>query len=209
MQEVFRLEVYRIPAITSMVCLTVSKRVLGCLSHYKGTSIYCRGKDCPSSVHAVDATWKGYIGVQVFLRDANTWRPYVLEVSENLELDMRGLYGPNQVWEIYRLPGRKKHGGKLEGKMLEDRGEDGALPVFDILPPVRTMYHATDLVLNVENPMPDRVVVKGADIPPPVHLASKPKDEESAPFDLQEALRIMNNRKKSPQTAKNGQKTHN
>jgi hypothetical protein len=132
----------------------------GCFTHYKKKSHYCKGNECPAWLHNCgDTTWKGYAPVVVWNAAKNVWMPWVLEMTESLEVDLRGIVRRGQVWEIWRNPLGKKS-TPVECKLLEDdRDAKRIPPVFDIVPVLRGLYHLTQIDLSQKNPMPPRTLV--------------------------------------------------
>ena len=41
---------------------------------------------------------KGYAHAEIYSRAIKAWNPVVLEITEHLELDLRGQYARGQVW---------------------------------------------------------------------------------------------------------------
>lgn len=184
---------------------TLSDKYGGLLTHFKQRSFYCGGKDCPSHVHLKsDTIWKGYAAVGVWNPATKKWMPWVLEISEHLELDFRGLWKRDQVWEIWRDNLGKKKTTPITAKLLED-SHDAKLcpPAFDYLPVLKTRYHTSHIQLNHFNPLPPRVLVEDVAGPGPEILASREGGGTiETPEDFKKFREEYERRKKTPTESK-------
>lgn len=178
-----RLQVTRIAPGDSQIILTLGDGpILGMMTHFRRHSIYCPGKDeCPTAIHRLEPTWKGYVACLVKVGLGNTWRPCCLEVTESLEREMRHVLKRGQVWNVWQMPKRDK--GKpagVEGKLLETVDASTLPQPFDIRPVLVNLYHVPDLKCDRKNPLPDLIYVEDVAGPIPEALRAK---EDAAPFE--------------------------
>lgn len=91
-------------------------RLLGYETHFlkdgraagKGKTHPCQGGRCPHPHNKIDTLWYAYLSVDVWLDMERLWKPAVLQVSESLELDMRGKVEKGQFWDISKLATKGK-----------------------------------------------------------------------------------------------------
>lgn len=154
----------------------LSDAIQGILTHWQaGRGVYCPGEGCP--VHRLAKVWKGYTPVEVWEPAGRRWIPYVLEVTEGLELTMRDCFRRGQVWELTRKQPEKKKHFPVEGSLVDEGHGVTLRPAFDMMPVLLAMYHETDMVLGVPNPMPAPVVLEiepAAGVEPAPRPAAKP-----------------------------------
>ena len=158
----------------------LSDAIGGILTHWHGgCSQVCAGDGaCPPALHRLKSVWKGYTPVQVWEPQRSRWVPWVLEITEALEHDLRGTIERGQVWELSRLPPTKRKRFPVVGVLLEQPGCKGLRPAFDIRPVLYRLFHVTDLTLDVANPMPAPLILEVENVPaaPPRPIARKPED---------------------------------
>lgn len=172
----------------------------GLFTHYARKSFLCTGeKDCPSHIHKYEKIWKGYAAVDIWLKERKVWLPFVLEISEHLELDFRGLWKRGQVWEIWRDHPVAKKPSPVQAKLQEEREPDRVPKAFDFVSVLKTRYHTSYIDLTAKNPLPPRVFVEESAGDGPAVLATK-DEKASVPFDsfAAEFQRQANARKKTP-----------
>lgn len=158
------LRVFRVEEGTSVHARILSEKYSGLFTHYcKGRSHYCKGAQCEPLLHKMDRVWKGYASVELWNAGMKKWTPVVLEISEALELDLRGLWARGQVWEFYRDRPAKKKPAPTMGKLLEEREPATMPPPFDFKAVLLHLYHVEQVNLGCMNPMPPRVVVVDSD----------------------------------------------
>jgi hypothetical protein len=163
---------------TSSVIRTLSDTLEGLGTHFvAGRPVWCRQDECPVAVHKHRYQWRGYFAGEVWIPKVARWAPYVVEVSEACELDLRGIFRRGQQWELSRLPVSESNKPPVVGLLLSEDDPASYPPVFDIIPTLSRIYHA-NVVLGVENWMPARTVVKMSDgAPPPGFAAAPPRPE--------------------------------
>lgn len=155
----FVLRVFRIDPGQSVVIRTLSKRVEGLATHFcRGKSHFCNPDGCPVAIHKEPRFWKGYAAVEMWFEKPGVWAPYVLEVTEALELDFRRVWKRGQLWQIDRLPVTRQTKPPVTGTLLEERDPDSFPPAFEIIPTVSRLYHA-EVSFGVESWIPDRTIV--------------------------------------------------
>jgi hypothetical protein len=169
-------EVLRIKGMDPYLVRFLSPTYGGCFVHWeRDRSRYCRGADCPAARHRLDRQWKGYAAIEVYLEASELWCPAVLEISEHLELDLRGVCLRGQMWSVFREKGTKKKPGKVHGRIL-DVAVDPDLPdPFDVVPVLRNLFHEDDVVLNVANPLVGRPIVQARNAAKPPTVAKTPE----------------------------------
>jgi hypothetical protein len=196
------LRVFRVEPGTVWWIRTLSDHYGGIITHWhRGRSHYCVGKECNPIMHRGDKIWKGYAPVEIFLEDRKKWFPFVLEISEHLELDFRGIYRRGQIWELFRSAddGKKKLG--CEAILHETCDLKTLPPAFDFTAPVKSLYHTFELDLTVRNPLPPRIIVQESDGEAPSKLKPKVEANGKLQQDLQEEFNRRRAEKASP-TAK-------
>lgn len=195
------LRVLSIAPATTYHVMFLADEYGGCFTHYKKKSHYCKGTDCPAWLHNCgDTTWKGYAPVVVWNSARNVWMPWVLEMTESLELDLRGILRRGQIWEIWRDPLGKKS-TPVEGKLLEEDRDASRIPkAFDIVPVLRGLYHLTQIDLTSRNPMPPRTLVEDIPDDGPAILKAGPAKGVDLPddFSYTEELKKRVQAKKTP-----------
>jgi len=201
------LRIFRVEEGTTVHARTLSDGYAGLFTHYtRGRSVYCKGDQCDSVVHKVDRIWKGYAAVELWNVATKKWTPVVLEISEALELDLRGLWKRGQVWEFYRDRPTSKKAMPIMGKLLEERGPDSVPPPFDFKAVLMHLYHQPIIHLGALNPMPARILVLDSEGAPPAILEPAKVDEKPVDPKVEEEFRKRFNlnkrtpteRKKSP-----------
>src|SRR4029077_4456212 len=102
--------------------LMLSPEIIGLATHWVNKrSEHCQQEDCPANWHRTKSYWRGYTAILGWNHLVKLWMPYVLEVTPNLELDLRGVYRRGQVWEIARPPVRGTKKYPVVGRLLEER----------------------------------------------------------------------------------------
>lgn len=139
-------------------------RVGGTFGHYfKGAWQPCIPEICPAAAHSQPRFWRGYVAAFRQDKASKCWVPCVLEVSESLELDMRGRYAAHQLWDISRAKASGKRKPPYVGRLHPRQGFLERTLCFDIRPVLEHFYHLTGLNLKQPSDQPDRV-----------YLATKP-----------------------------------
>lgn len=143
------------------IIMTLADRYGGLFTHFKRRSFLCRGPDCPATLHnSTDTCWKGYTPILAWDRGAKVWVPFVLEITEALELDFRDQFARGQIWEVWRDV-RGKRASPVQGKLLPEARDPATIPEpFDITPVLQALYHCTAVALTHKNPLPSRVLVE-------------------------------------------------
>lgn len=207
--NVVALRVFRVEPGQNVFIRVLSESYCGLLTHFsKGRSVYCKGSECPATVHNVDPTWKGYAAVEIHRPGTQVWVPWVLEITEHLELDMRGIFARGQVWELWAEKQTDKRRPPVQGKLAERRDPLRFPAAFDIVPVIQCLYHNTRLDLQKKNPLPPRVIVsESTDDAPVILQGPRLKTPEEIAANKQadmDALEVLMGRKKTPTDRANG-----
>ena len=170
---VHAIQVFRIDEGQTVHLRTLSDSYGGLFTHwYRGRSVYCPGVECASVVHKISRIWKGYAAVEIYVEQRKKWMPWVLEISEHLELDLRNRFERGQVWEIFRDVPTNHKAQPVQGKLHEQRDASTFPAAFDVRPVLMHLYHIPAVDLSHKNPMPPRVIVEESDGAPPAILAT-------------------------------------
>lgn len=201
------LEVLRVKPGDMFFARLLSEKYCGLFTHYyQKRSHVCKGEHCSSIIHKIDRTWKGYAAVEINSGKPNDrkWYPWVLEITEHLELDFRHRFKRGQTWELFcpAAVDRKRPG--VEGK-LWDVPTSATLPAaFNIVPTIQNLYHCFELDLSAKNPLPDRVYVEVSDDAPPQlfaeHPVETPEMKAKVAAEWEAHMKRVMNGKKSPAT---------
>jgi len=177
-QTVRTLDIARCHAGETMHFLALSERIQGLLTHWpKDRSMYCYGESCKLCKANAEVFWKGYLAAKVYQPIDRTWRHAVVELTEYAESIMRANYAPGQVWELKRsVKVKKSDRPPVIPKLLEERPIE-RVPVWDILPVLRTFYHCRELQLGVPNPREAPVIMAVDHDAPPKISGSEPQGE--------------------------------
>lgn len=162
----------------------------GTFGHWtKGRWQPCVPADCQPAVHATPRYWRGYLAAFVFDKPAKRWTPCVLEVSESLELDMRGRYQPGQLWEISRGKQVGKKKPPYVGRLCPKQGQLEKTTPFNIVPIVENFYHVAGLDLRQCSDQPDRVYLHSVAAEGSMRDPAEPTESERATPAQVEALK--------------------
>lgn len=157
---IYPVRVYRIEHGTRQFVRMLSASYGGLFVHWeKSRSHYCPGEDNGCTRHKLELTWKGYTAAQLWDEIKQLWFPVALELTEMLEIDLRGVYRRGQVWELARGLKTKKGFSPIKSTLCELVPEAKLAPEFDYLPILHHLYHRTDLNIRQANPLPSRVSV--------------------------------------------------
>ena len=160
-----RLQVFRLKSDTSFHVRILSMSYGGCMTHWKGSaqsgrSFYCSPRDCKLCCSDRNRTWKGYFAGEVYDTVKRWWVPFCVELTEAVELDLRHRFGRGQTWTFSRAAQVSKKKTPVKAVLLEERDPAAMPPAFDFLPVLRTLYHTTEIELDVASPVPDRIYVE-------------------------------------------------
>jgi hypothetical protein len=139
----------------------------GLFVHYRGkTSKYCHSR-CPPDLHKIPRQWYGYLAAERYHQPDRVWYPIVLEVTENAEMEMRGVAARGQVWVFSRGP-RVDHKHAPVVAVLTEQLDTSILPpAFNVLPVLHRRYRSDEIDLSVRNPMPSKVTMPVSQGPVP------------------------------------------
>jgi hypothetical protein len=159
------------PQTTSWI-LTLSSSYAGCMTHYwKNRTRYCDPEGCQPHLHKLEQVWKGYAAVLRSDLRSQTWIPAVLEITEAMELDLRNRWQRGQKWKLERKAGNNGRMGPATAELLGEDFLEGLPDAFDVRPVLNVIFHRGKVVLNVTNPLPDRIYLDSI----PVHVPFKEK----------------------------------
>jgi hypothetical protein len=132
----------------------------GCFVHFvKDTGRYCLGPKCRKEWHdKYDLAYRGYGAALVWSAADRVYLPRVLELSPSAEQWMHGRWARGGHW---RLSVEDVKRGKRSPIFCELLGQFDAevLPdSFNVLGVLCRMFNVPNVVLDVKNPMPPRVV---------------------------------------------------
>lgn len=185
------LRVFRVPPGKAAKIVLLSKNVAGVFVHWvKTRSWLCVGMECPANLHKGDRLWKGYVSALLWDQAACHWLPIVAELSEHVELDMRGQMARGQMWEIMRgaTVGKRHQPTKA---MLIGTQKSSDLPMdYDTMPTLQHLYHAEKIDISFTNPLPARVMVLPFSAPPPPKRMEESGDDK--PISSEELTRGLN-----------------
>ena len=154
--------------------------ILGLLTHYESKrSFPCDGESCLRCKKSFDVVWKGYAAVLLWDKAAKQWWPTVLEVTESLELDLRGRVQHSGMWEITRAvatkPGRHP---PIVGHEMKRGPAPLLCPTFDLLPAVHWLYHDYEIKVALPSPIPGRATVSMVVAPSPADMVDPPSSSK-------------------------------
>lgn len=198
--EIFRPEL-SVPAHVR----SLSETYFGFFTHYIGKrSQACLGEKCRYPCAKLEKHWKGYFAAEVWNEAIERWQPWVMELTETGELDVRGQFARGQVWEFWRIPSGNGKNPPLQGKLLETRDPKKFPLAFDVVSPLKTLYHVFELPAYCKNPLPPRVLVEDSIDDGPAVLENgkfkPPTPEETAK--AREMYQRFTGKRKSPTEAK-------
>ncbi len=185
---VYSLKTLRVHMGENLFIRTLSPLYVGYLTHWmKKRSKLCLYAECPSERHKCDLQWKGYASVEQWYPGDKAWFPAVLEITEALELDLRGIYTRGQVWEVWKTLSSKGEAEPVRGKLHEERDPASMPDEHDIVPVLKSLYHEVKLPIAVKSHVPDRVLVTPTAGDGPAIIAPKSPEETAA--ELEEGRR--------------------
>jgi hypothetical protein len=201
----YPIAVFRVTEGPEIYCRTLSTDYGGLFYHWlKGRSVYCPGHDCPAHIHKNPKTWKGYCPVEIWNSSSKMWRRSVLEISESLELDFRGVFGRGQVWRIERAKQTSKKKTPIVGRLTEELPENLVPEPFDVIPVLLHLYHEYSLDLSARNPLPQRQLATESPGKPPSEKCDRNEGlEVLTSAQVREKLRSVLN-KTAAMPSKNG-----
>lgn len=143
---------------------------------------------CAAGMHRNLLLWKGYAPVEVWDGTDLQWYVQVLEITENLELLLRGRDLRGEEWGLERpQPTRKRT--PVQGRFITRLTTDMLRPEFDFRPIVQRIYRDEPISWGVPNPIAPRVFMEpaGEDRPEFLRHASV---QEQAPLSHEEYERL-------------------
>jgi hypothetical protein len=150
---------------------------------YSGRSVPCQGQECLPAAHKGRQVWKFYGPGEVWEPGPKLWRPWVLEITENLEEQLRGLQLRGQVWALERS-GKTPKKSVVTGMYCETLDERSVPRPFDVESVLMRFFRVATLNLGLPSPIPPRLLLspregKEPQLPGCVpDLAPRPPTEE-------------------------------
>lgn len=180
-----RLRVFRIDPGTQWYVRVLSPEYGGLFYHWVGRgkygrSHYCQGPDCSPTLHKGRRYWKGYAAVEVWVEAESHWVPTVLEITEHLELDLRGRWKRGQTWILSRAEETAGKPAPVVGQLSEENPPGSVPPSFDVKPALQMLYHEERIHLGEPNPLPARQYVSPTAGPRPKALQAETAEVLSA-----------------------------
>lgn len=173
---------YRVQGPEAIFIKTLTEDYRGVFTHYKRPeSLVCTGDQCRHPLHGIKRVWKGYVPVLINVPKTPRWVPFCFEITEHLELDLRGVWARGQTWEIYRDTDKKSKNGPIHGKLHLDEPPPNLPAPFNIVPCLRAVYHTDVIDLCHKSPLPPRVYIEAMEMPVPE--ATRPKKFDPLPDD--------------------------
>jgi hypothetical protein len=175
------LRCFRVEKGTTAFVRTLTDEYSGLFIHYvgkrpNGRSHYCEGQACDPAKHRLDQTWKGYAPVEVWDDRTKKWCPFVLEITEHMDLEIAGMWKRGQVWEFWREAVQGFNGTPVFAKLVETRDASTFPQPFDMFPVLKAMYHVKFISLGIKNPLPPRVLISDSDGDAPAPLKQGPEN---------------------------------
>lgn len=165
--------IFSIPKDEQVRVWMLSPHYGGCWVHYAGKNYYCRGSDCPARLHQREREWKGYAAALVYDPVRDKWRPWVLEITPHMELDLRDWYQRGQIWTCFRAPLEDGHKPCCQAVLTETRSDQDTPKPFNVQAVLYNRYRC-DVRLDVKNPMPPRLYLAEVDGQRPEEFQEKP-----------------------------------
>lgn len=181
-QLVNQLRIHRTDEDTSWSVRMLSDAYDGLFTHWlRGRSEYCDPDGCQHCGRRLKRTWRGYCAAEVYLQGLNKWLPTVLELTEALEVEFRGVYQRGQVWRVWRNKETTDDREAVRGELVEYVDPDQLPPAFDYRPPLLKVYAVERIQLGIANPRPGKILMPLSDGPAPRLLIPGPEPKTAAP----------------------------
>lgn len=175
-------------------------QIQGLDTHWKGRTVPCDGPgECPATLHRTGVIWKGYAPVEVWEKDKELWRPWVLEVTSCLEERLRGRNIRGETWALERDDNGKGKRSVLVGVYCETVDPNDIRPTFEILPVLLRIYNCSSLRLGVKNLLPGKVMLsvthgKPPALPKQFETPTEPSNDPAEVEKMAKALEIIRKR---------------
>jgi len=130
--------------------MTVWEKTAG-RSYYVDPSLPFRAKG--------ELVWKGYLPALIWRPKTADYLPIVWEITESLELDLRGVVQRGQHWEVTRGVRVGKKRPPVIGRLLGMTKCALIAPAFDVMDCVRWTYHDQRCALALPCPAAARTMV--------------------------------------------------
>jgi hypothetical protein len=192
----------------TLYILSLSDHYQGLFTHWKDPhSVYCPDDGtCYWRKCQEEQIWKGYTPVLFWNTSTANWLPTVLEISEKLELDLRGKWKRGQEWVLTRAQELDRKKKPVRGRLAVVQRPSENLPEeFDILPVLSAVFRVAHVKLGKQNPLPMPQTMLPFESAAPKAL--RPDDQAPAsPEVLQKLRETLVGGFKLPNDPKNGRK---
>jgi hypothetical protein len=126
-------------------------------THWTGSrSVRCYPGACEPCKKHNRQIWKGYIAVEQWRHKERDWKPWALEVTEHLEVQLRNRNLLGEVWEICRKKREGKKPMPVEGTHLGTHSADQLRTDVDVTVVLRWLYGEAVYSLDEPNPLPSK-----------------------------------------------------
>jgi hypothetical protein len=148
-------------------------------------------------LHRAGTFFKAYAAVEEWIPHIAKWRPCVLEATASLEEYLRDRILRGEVWMLMRED-KTASTSPVHAAYLETIPVHQVSPPFEILPVLQRLFNRLDLLLDVPNPTPRRVVLADvvaapptlpADLLPPPPPAEDPAERQKLREAIEESKR--------------------
>ncbi len=169
--------------------------VLGCFTHWAKKTVYCRGTECPITLHRSPLTWYGFLDGDFWDENVKRWMRTVIQVTESLEQDFRYRIARGQMWEIFRDDKVEGRNPPWQGRLIMEEIPDQLGEPFPVVNQLMHTLHTLDVRLQYPNPLPPREIVSYVEgfapplMPDPAKQPPKPDPEAKKKFDEWRAKR--------------------
>lgn len=190
------LEVFRVACGHTWFVWLYSYNACGCYTHWiDGRSRYCDPAGCRYKCRTEERYWKSYAAAGVFDPDRELYIPVVLEITERLELDLRGVAKRGQRWKLSRAPQDGPSEKPIRGVLDGERLPSETPMAFDVLPVVRRLYHVEALALTQACPLPSIIRVEA-------HQGDKPDGYLTAEQEREQQVQRLSERSAASRNAR-------
>jgi hypothetical protein len=197
--NVMVVEVFSIEEGQTVFARMLDDQSFGMWTHWSGRStVACKQHFDSCTWCKKEKVWKGYLPIEIWMPIAKVWIPWVLEMSERLEQDFRGLLERGQTWEIFRHAPTSKHKAPQQAKLHESHDPKTLPPAFDITPVLLNLFHLGKLPPHIKNPLPQRVLMQPSSGEGPSILKPTEKDKVLTAEEMRTMREEWERKKKSP-----------
>jgi hypothetical protein len=125
----------------------------------RGRSRPCLGNECRPDFHKLDKQWVGFVPAELWVQAERVWRPIVLQVTEHMEQEFRGVLQRGQEWALNGFAQQGKQNIAIRAVLAREVDLAGLPEAWDCRPQLKNLYHCDQLPLSVGNPLPARLIL--------------------------------------------------